>query len=112
MIGKKKKEQLCVERTVSCIICSTPHKLLCLLQPQGTADSSCDSAEDVAVATAAQCSVSQGSNPPHDPDFVLSTLSVPPCFSCGRGPRHTEGQGAGPLLCIPSDIPGFSTNPS
>lgn len=53
--------------------------------------------EDIAVATAAQCSVSQGSNPQQHPDFFLSALLDPPCFSCGKGPGHTEGQGAGPL---------------
>lgn len=112
---KKKKKQLSVKRTVAYIICSIPHKLLCLLPPQGTADSSCDSAEDVAVTTAAQCSVSQSSNPQQHLDFVLSTLLVPPCFSCDKGSGHPEGQEAGPPYFAPLQMfqdPQQPTNPS
>ena len=103
------------KRAVAGIICSIPHRPLGLLLPQDTVDSSYDSAEDMTVTTAAQCSASQGSSPEQHPDFALSTLLVPPRFSHGKGPEHREGQEAGPPYFAPLLMfqdPQHPTNPS
>lgn len=55
----------------------------------------------MAATTAAQCPVFQGSSPEQHPDFALSTLLVPLCFSCANGPEHTEGQEVRPPYFAP-----------